>query len=296
MADGDHERVLVSNPKLVDLAPTWRRVRGWTVLHTASPDAKEGCRLYDLTSGSPDNLATLAVLHDWFRDVIETDDLRRAIAPLPLSTLHVTVCDGLSDLDRNKVTGRGSARLDRCLASLPGGVERPDEIALGHGQELCAVVDAASRPLRYAVTGVAHRGSAFVVELAVIADDRDAFDELCRHRTILQRSLSGALGTDIATRLRPHVTLGYAANAPLAARHGPHVTARSADVVADLAERVIEFRGAAVFAFDDMVSFTQGPGRGAGTTSVSRSETESRSIRRAIRGRLSSLRRRRPRR
>lgn len=237
------------HPKLVDLAPTWRPYRGWTVLHC--PVSAAVGRPYDTADETPEN-------RRWYDAVaaVVSPDRLDGLAPLPPSTYHVTICDGLSPMHLPRLGRLRRAVVRRRLASLPGTLDELDRYTFGLGEEVGTLLSACRREITYEATGVEARGTAVVVALRPA--ETDVFDEIAARRAQLLTGLGERVGTSLTTEWRPHVTLAYGADrSTVAALATQELLTR--DVLAATDSARLRFVHAEVFAFDDMVTYWRRP-------------------------------------
>lgn len=243
-----------ANPKLLDLAPTWAPTPGWTVLH-CGPSAAPGA-VYSTRDEDEGARRVYDRLGRWFADVLAHDPAAAdGMAALPHDTFHVTVSDGLSSQHLPRVSPTAASTLRAVLDDITPSVEDLDLITFGHAHLLQQLLDLAAHRVVYRVVGVASRGFAVVVALAPDDESIDTIERIMEARSRLLDAMSAAVGTDLRTTWRPHVTLGYAIDRPSGAAFDPVVRAAAPGLVAQMAEERLVLTGATLFAFDDMVTF-----------------------------------------
>lgn len=243
-----------ANPKLLDLRPTWAPVPGWTVLHCA-PRSEPGT-VYS-THGE-DSTARLFYdrLGTWFADVLATHrTAATGMAALPPDTFHVTVSDGLSSQHLPRVAPAAASTLRSFLDDVSVSVDDPGLVTFGHEDLLQRLLDLAQHRVVYRVSGVVSRGFAVVVALTPDDESLDTVAEIGDARSRLLDAMSHTVGTDLRTTWRPHVTLGYAVDKPSGTVFDAVVRSEAPGLVAQMHDDRLVLAGAALFSFDDMVTF-----------------------------------------
>jgi hypothetical protein len=243
-----------ANPKLLDLHPTWAQVPGWTVLHCA-PQSEPGS-VYSTHDQHPPARRFYDRLGAWFADVLASHPTAAAgMAALPPDTFHVTVSDGLSSQHLPRVAPAAASTLRSFLDDITLSVEDPGLITFGHEDLLQRLLDLAQHRVVYRVTGVVSRGFAVVVALTPDDESIDVVAEIGDARSRLLDAMSHTVGTDLRTTWRPHVTLGYAVDKPSGTVFDAVVRSEAPGLVAQTDEDRLVLSGAALFSFDDMVTF-----------------------------------------
>jgi hypothetical protein len=242
------------NPKLLDLAPTWAPVPGWTVLHCSPRSAPDS--VYSTQDEDPAARQVYDRMGTWFSDVIAAHPVAATgMAALPPDTFHVTISDGLSSQHLPRVAPAAASTLRSVLDDVGPSVEDPDLITFGHGDLLHRLLDLALHRVVYRVSGVVSRGFAVVVALAADDESVDLVDEIVDARSRLLDGMSHAVGTDLRTTWRPHVTLGYTIDKPSGQTFDAVVRSAATGLVTSMADDRLVLTGAALFSFDDMVTF-----------------------------------------
>lgn len=244
----------VTTAKLVDLAPTWAPIRGWSILFDDPGSPPTGGRLQRLTvvrepSGLYDSLAELA-------PVLVTGEGARGVAWLPPSVFHVTVADGLSNVRIGRSRRRRSRRAwERLIEALPASV---DEIRRTLDRSSVAwrgLLEAARNPVTFAFDGAEVRGDAIVACLRPLTtSDAVSLRSISRARAEALDALSRDLRADLTTPWRPHVTLGYVANRDIGSSLVDRVSTAGRSHISKVGA-TITFRSASLYVFTSMVEF-----------------------------------------
>lgn len=246
----------ITNPKVLDLAPTWRRYRGLSVLfdnpgtrvvggvtplENIPVDDPEQQRLYD-------NLADVVAS-------IDADDMRDqyGFCPLPRYSYHVTVCDGPNERDIDRSTAPRRAAVAAVVDGLPGSLDRVST-ALAFLHEARVLPTVAGEPVTFAATGIAIWGHVLAARLEPAGQSaRVALDRIARARAELADDLQAQLGLQTQP-WRPHVSLGYFPNRS-AAEAATATLTRWHQALAAQPQPTITFSSAALYGFTDMISF-----------------------------------------
>ena len=230
--------VPITNPKLSGLEPRWAPFRGFSIVF--DPPEDDGF-FHALRTGVA-ALANDALIADFY------------LRLLPPASFHVTAWDGVNDGKLDEVVPEHRAAWKRFLEASPAKPFPEDLFRDVQASELLTCPDWDLR-LRCArienwsgVSLVAHLEPADAQTAARLARLRAARD-----------ALSEAFGRRFGVRphpdYEPHVTLGYFANAELAATAGPAVERWDAALRAGLAGRILELRRLHLSVFSDMTSF-----------------------------------------
>ncbi len=235
--------VPITNPKLVGLEPRWAPFRG-----------------VSLVFENPADDAFFRALHAGLaardRDPLIAE---RYLRLLPPKTHHVTVWDGVNDGKMKDVVPEYRAAWERFLQTIPT-TSFPDELFREvRDSELLSCPD---WNLRLHFAQIENWSDVSLVARLAPADDVSAAN-LDRLRTC-RDALSEAFGRKFGVRphpdYAPHVTLGYFANAGLAATAAGDVARWDAVFRETLQGRNLTFRRVHLSAFSDMTSFGTDPG------------------------------------
>ena len=234
--------VPITNPKLIGLEPRWAPFRGVSLVFD-SPD--DDALLRALRAG----VAALS------RDSLITEHYLR---PLPPASYHVTVWDGVNDGKLPEVVPEFRAEWERFLQAIPT-ESFPDHLFREvRNSELVACPD---WDLRLRCARIENWSDVSLVAHLEPSDDASA--ERLRRIRIAREALTEAFGNKFGVRphpdYTPHVTLGYFANAGLAASSAPAVARWNAALMRKTADLVLGLRRVHLSAFSDMTSFGSGP-------------------------------------
>jgi hypothetical protein len=246
----------VTTPKLRRSAAGFADHRGWTALFDLTrPDPGMRGRPERLT-GARRLSPTFDALACWTEQLASVDP-QPPMVLLDPDTYHVTLCDGLSESDLDRLAPSLRSATERFLqgvpSSLAAGAAPP-----GAGAAWEAMVGRAGPRVRFVVTGVEVRGHAVVAALEpATADDDRALEPWARARTAALEELSSSTGLDLVSQWQPHVSVAYVPNR---------------DAGREVAERIgddggpprtsplgVEVEAASTFAFTSMVEFWRVP-------------------------------------
>ncbi len=232
----------ITNPKLAGLEPRWAPFRGVSLVFDNPPDASFLRALRDALS---------PLSHD---PLVETHALRL----LPPSSLHVTAWDGVNDGNLPHVAPEHRAAWTQFLDSLPPPPTPTPLLREILDSELLACPD---WHLHLACAQIENWSDVSLV--ARLAPANPASADALRRLQAARDSLSESFGRTYGVRPHPsyvpHITLGYFANAPLAAASAPAVARWNAALLEKTAGLSLPLRRMRLSAFADMTSFGATP-------------------------------------
>ena len=234
--------VPITNPKLIGLEPRWAPFRGVSLVFDPPDD---DALLRALRAG----VAALS------RDSLITEHYLR---PLPPESYHVTVWDGVNDGKLPEVVPEFRAEWERFLQAIPT-ESFPDNLFREvQDSELMARLD---WKLRLRLARIENWSDVSLVAHLEPSDDASA--ESLRRIRIARDALTEAFGNKFGVRphpdYTPHVTLGYFANAGLAASSASAVARWNDALLRRTADLVLGLRRVHLSAFSDMTSFGSDP-------------------------------------
>ncbi len=242
--------------KLVDLVPTWAPFPGWTVLldpgprHHA-PDPVSGLSRLALDPSVWTEEPLLAALRSVAEHLAASPPGLGITALLPPDTYHVTLCDGFSVRSPSRAAEPAATRLQEMIDALPGAVVDTDALTLGSGVALTALLDAAAGSITFAFDALEVRGTALVAALETIDA---AVPAIVDARATVLTEMSAVAGQDLVVPWRPHISLAYLANESREDAWASVLQTASAEL-ATPPPPAIGYRGAATYAFADMITF-----------------------------------------
>jgi hypothetical protein len=177
--------------------------------------------------------------------LLGADRLRDAygVCPLPPPTYHVTICDGVNELQAPGVEPGVARAVSTLLRGLPESIAQlPDSLTfLGAAEALDA---ARTNPVRFRAAEIVRWGSVLAVRLAPASSD----DE----------SALATIGVQLGLRVqawRPHVSLAYFADRTGAAAAAPEIPEWNRMVLESVGDATVRFSSASLYGFTDMVTF-----------------------------------------
>ena len=228
----------ITNPKLVGLEPRWAPFRGVSLVFENPPD--------DSFFGAlREGLAALD------RDALIEDHLLRL---LPLKSHHVTVWDGVNDGKLKDVAPKFRAEWARFLEAIPAPAFPEALFRDVLASELLACPDWNLR-LQYAQ--IENWSDVSLVARLAPVDETSAanLDRLRASRDALTEAFGRTFGVRPHPEFAPHVTLGYFANAALAATAARDVARWNESLREQMTGRVLALRRVHLSVFSDMTSF-----------------------------------------
>ena len=230
--------VPITNPKLAGLEPRWAEFRGVSLVFENPAD---DAFLRALRAG----VATLS------RDSLVTEHYLRLLPP---ASYHVTVWDGVNDGKLAEVVPEFRAAWAQFLRSIPTRSFPPD---LFRDVLDSALLRTPDWDLRLRCAQVANWSDVSLVVPLEPADEasRDRLRRLQAARQELSESFGRKFGVRPHPDYVPHVTLGYFANAGLAAASAPAVARWNEALLEQTRGHVLTLRRVQISAFTDMTSF-----------------------------------------
>ena len=234
--------IAITNPKLLGLEPRWAPFRGVSLVFDPPND---DALLRALRAG----VAAMS------RDSLITEHFLRLLPP---ASYHVTVWDGVNDGKLPEVVPEFRAEWARFLQAIPTAIF-PDRLFNEiRSSDLCACPD---WKLRLRCARIENWSDVSLV--AHLEPSDAAAAESLRRLRIARDALSAAFGNKFGVRphpdYTPHVTLGYFANAGLAAASAPAVARWNDALIRQTANLVLPLRRVHLSAFSDMTSFGSDP-------------------------------------
>lgn len=249
----EHRRI--TNPKVAGLEPVWRPYAGVSVLFDnpgPTPRARGGLRPLTVPRAGD------APLYDAIGAAVAALGAARAperfgYCPLPPSTYHVTVCDGVNQTQTGRLPRRAAASVRRYLTALPGALPEPPP-ALAFLARTGAFAAAGGRAVEFRATGLAGWGSVLAVRLEPLPESRDALALVAEARARLAATVEARLGLRVQP-WRPHLSVGYFADRDGAAAARAEIPAWSDAVRREAGDATVRFASASLYGFTDMVTF-----------------------------------------
>jgi hypothetical protein len=242
----------ITNEKVADLSPRWRRYPGFSLLLENPGDSLKPDGEYQVLATSR-SVPFYRRLHD----AVATSRLSEVseFCLLPFASLHVTALDGLNagnvegavpfirDQARDYVT-----RLPHSLGERPSFVEHPRTSEL----------TVRSWALAFEVKDLTvWSESVFAARLRPAPGAQSAFKRFKRTRQALRHSYADRFGVAGLTPYVPHVTLGYFANRP-AARRARRLLGKEAEAIAhEPREERLPLSHVRLYAFTGMATFVR---------------------------------------
>ncbi len=220
----------------------WMPYAGWTILFDA-----EGGRPFDATPCDEHSSQLAGVTGPMARTLGASKP--DCVAVLPISTHHITVCDGV---DPAMFARSPRSRHHRSLRT--GDIDR---FPRGLRTSIATLLETASSTLDLEISGAELRNTAIVVEFDPTHACTDTFSSICTARADVLGILGDLLGLELGRPWRPHVTLGYLTD------RDDHGSVRSViaeiDAQASGVDDVVRMSGAGLYRFTSMIDFVRVP-------------------------------------
>ena len=234
--------ISITNPKLLSLEPNWAPYRGVSLVFDP-PDDDSFLR------------ALRAGVGALSRDPLITKHFLRLLPP---ASYHVTVWDGVNDGKLPEVVPEFRAEWERFLQAIPTDSFPENLFREIQDSELMAVRD---WKLRLHFARIENWSDISLVAHLDPVDEASAAG--VEHLRTARDALSKAFGNKFGVRPHPdyvpHLTLGYFANAGLAATSAPAVARWNDALQKQTTGIVLAFRRVHLSAFSDMTSFGSDP-------------------------------------
>ena len=228
----------ITNPKLAGLEPRWAPFRG-----------------FSLVFDPPEDEAFLGALRAGLA-ALENDALiaEYYLRLLPAASLHVTVWDGVNDAKLAEVVPEFRAAWERFLQA---SAARPFPEDLFRDVQASELLTCPDWDLRLRCARIENWSHVSLVAHLEPADAAAAarLERLRAARDALSEAFGRRFGVRPHPDYEPHVTLGYFANADLAAASAPAVARWDAALRAATAGTILTLRRLHLSVFSDMTSF-----------------------------------------
>ncbi len=254
---------LIQHPKIGNLRPVWAPFHGFSLLFDNSGDCfrsqPSGLQLLhnQLQKGSVLNL--YQCLDQWVRETGTAHLMNTyGFCPLPASSFHVTVWDGIHQGQVKNISSEHRGRVREFLESLPGSFSTRQPFLEGVSEG--SLIPNQSWKIRFQFSHLSFRqesGLAAVLE---------PVDELSRHLLNQLSEGRSSISGELSHNLRfehdpgeyvPHITLGYFLNQALASRLSPHIEISqwTEQLRSTLNGVTLEFSSVGIYVYTDMASF-----------------------------------------
>ena len=230
--------IAITNPKLAGLEPRWAPFRGFSLVFDPPEE--------DSFSGAL--RAGLAALEN---DALIVEYYLRL---LPAASLHVTAWDGVNDAKLAEVVPEFRAAWERFLQA---GAAKPFPEDLFRDMQASELLTCPDWDLRLRCARIENWSHVSLVAHLEPADAAAAarLERLRAARDALSEAFGRRFGVRPHPDYEPHVTLGYFANADLAAASAPAVARWDAALRAATAGTILTLRRLHLSVFSDMTSF-----------------------------------------
>ena len=246
----------VTNPKVAGLEPSWRSYSGLSVLFD-NPGPTRGAQggIRGLTVPDAGDAPLFEALAGASR-MLGTAGMRDAygFCRLPPATYHVTVCDGVNELQAPEIRTRVAGAVRSVLRGLPQSLAQlPASLAFLSGPELSEV--ARAHPITFPAAEVVGWGSVLAVRLeAASRDDGTVFSAIEGARDRFASVIEECLGLRVQG-WRPHVSLAYFADRSGAADAEAEIPQWSRALLDSVGEATVCFSSVSLYGFTDMATF-----------------------------------------
>lgn len=250
--------ITITQNKIAGFEPRWAPYAGFSILFDNPADSLEKDNGISMIQRNPSAGGPL-VLYRGLEEALAKLNVDRLtcaylFCPLPPSSYHVTVWDGINQGNVGATAPAIRADWTAFLAGLPLSLTAPPA-------SMQVVSSSALKnwfgTISFRFEGLALWGDQVLVARLEAAGDESKWSlgSLCADRTVLSKEAGSKYGLDFSRDLSPHISLGYFANREhgrLASCHVEHWTGRFGE---SLSDSTITFRSCDVYGFTDMASF-----------------------------------------
>jgi hypothetical protein len=251
--------ITITQNKIGGFEPRWASFRGFSVLFDnpgvpishadglfrimCSPEAAGELDLYFKLAKTIDEIG---------RDSLFATYL---FCPLPSSSYHVTVWDGINVDNESKLLASLHVEWSHFLRGLPNTLQDPPKTMSIVGES--SLLNGAFGDISFRFDKLTIWGKQVLVARLAPAGEPSAqrFSEVSEARALLGRRAKSDLGIDTTETYSPHVTLGYFANLD----HGELAQSQMSEWTAhfrkNLEDSVLTLSSMAVYGFTDMTNF-----------------------------------------
>lgn len=251
--------IQITNPKVAGFRPHWAAFSGFSLLfdHPAPSLSpwRAGLPLLDCRPTAEPAWAFYRHLAA-FMQQLDLDRLTEEFlfCPLPPSTYHVTVWDGLNVGNAAAVPVAEQAALHEFLAALPESLPGETHFTAAAAQSTLST-SAWAIDLHFADLMLWGRQSLVVLLAPADAAAEAELARLVEARATLNATYRQQFNVAPADAYYPHVTLAYFANARLAAQAEALVPTWKQALQAHLGQTRLRFESLSLYGFSDMITF-----------------------------------------
>ncbi len=246
----------MTNPKIAGLEPTWRRYAGVSLLFDnpgRARRARNGVRA--LSAPRPGDAPLFEALAG-SSALLGEGGLRDGygLCRLPPATYHVTVCDGVNEIQAVGLRSGRAKAVRALLGDLPGSLtDLPEPLDFLGGTEQIDAVGGLRVALRAAE--LVRWGSVLAVRLVPASpEDESALSAVGEARDAYAAGIEARLGLRVQ-EWRPHVSLAYFADRDGSDAAAVEMPRWSEAVLEPARDATVCFSSVSLYGFTDMVTF-----------------------------------------
>ena len=251
--------ITITNPKIAGFEPIWAKFNGFSLLFDNAdnhlmPMAKDLRKLDFALESNPD-LRLFKMLADTVNSVGQQLLIHTYLfCPLPPSSYHVTVLDGLNEGNLHQVNDKHRPAIDDFLKNLPDSFltnKRFNSIV-----EESLLLNRKDWNIQFKLDRLLNWGNQSVVaSLLPVAPYSANYAAFVEEHRILAGKIRNEFGIHVSSDFYPHLTLGYFGNAQLAKIFTSQISEWTSFLKNEMAECTIAFNSISLYGFTDMITF-----------------------------------------
>lgn len=255
--------ISITNPRVAGFSPRWNSFRGFTLLFDNPGDSQADWQGYPLVAGDITGNPELG-FYRGLRSGLEEIGLKMLtesylFCPLAPSTYHVTAWDCLNDGNVMQAHPQHIPDLMQTIAELPASLQQPNTATrLPLASEL---ITRENWKLRFRFDRLYKWSNFAMVVLLKPADEESEanYQTFVEARARLNTEFRQTFGIGASEVYRPHVTLGYFANAQAAQLATPCIEEWNAAIETHAGELSITLDRVSLYGFVDLEHFFKNP-------------------------------------
>ena len=250
--------ITITNNKIAGFEPRWAPHRGFSLLFdnpgkSYSPmgedwskidcSLEEGLQLYKGLAKFLDEMGQHRLTNMYL------------FCPLPLSSYHVTVWDGLNEGNAQNVSASYRSKIKDFLNNLPGSL-LIDENFIGEVLH-SPLITTTDGSIKFKFNELAKWGNQVLVARLMPADQdsEGKFERIVDARDTLSARFREQFEVEMRKGYSPHITLGYFANEEYGELATPQIAYWTELLKRKVGDQLITFSSISLYGFTDMVTF-----------------------------------------
>jgi hypothetical protein len=179
---------------------------------------------------------------------------KTSFCPLPPSTYHITVWDGLNDGNYDQVQPIFQKDLTNFFSHLPGNMKKGEPFL----EPVCisSLLDSESLTITFQFGQIVNWGNTVIVcRPDILLEGTRAYDWITEERKGLSNIYLEQFGISMSKKWFPHITLGYFENQEAASKTKSYIDAWSDQFKERMEGLTITYNQVGLYGFTDMATF-----------------------------------------